>query len=148
MASAPLRGIWIPLPQRLIQMVRLRTEMPIQWRKVIHGISEGQIMPQSQRECPVDTGALRSTGKVHNPVISKSGGIARIALTYGGVSSITGQFVHYAVIQHEAFPNKGKAINPNAKMKYLEDPINMHKPIILGALRAATLATVRKIFAT
>jgi hypothetical protein len=148
MASAPLRGIWIPLPQRLIQMVRLRTEMPIQWRKVIHGIAERQIMPQSRRECPVDTGALQSTGKVHNPVISKSGGVARISLTYGGVSSVTGQFVHYAVIQHESYREKKRLKNPMAKWKYLEDPVYSHIPVILGSLRATMLATVRKIFAT
>lgn len=144
MASAPLRGMWIPLPQRLIQMVRLKTEMPIQWRKIVHDISKDRIMPQSQRECPIETGALKSTGRVHTPVISKAGRTARVVLTYGGMSEITGQMVDYAVIQHEGGGNKK---TPGTKWKYLEDPVNQHIPIILGSLRAVTLATTTRIFA-
>lgn len=125
----------------------MRVEMPVQWRKIIHDISKDGIMRQSQRECPVDTGALRSTGKVHSPTIGKAGHLAKIALTYGGMSPVTGQFVQYAVIQHEFFKDKKKEKNLDAKWKYLEDPVNQHRPVILSSLRAITLATTKRIFA-
>lgn len=67
-----------------------------------------QIMSQSKRETPVDTGRLRSTGYVAPPV--RRGTQILVVLGYG---------TNYAVFVHENLQARHKV----GKAKYLQDPL-------------------------
>lgn len=69
------------------------------------------IMTESKQQCPVDTGALRSSGHVAPP--ETSGGRVVVTLGYGGPA------VSYAIFVHENLT----ARHPVGKAKFLEDPL-------------------------
>ena len=73
-----------------------------------------KIMNESKKECPVDTGLLRSTGRVDDAVIE--GGSVRVDLGYYTNYAI---FVHEDLTKHHVWPTKAK---------FLEDPINRAMP--------------------
>jgi len=74
---------------------------------------EGEnIMGESKRQVPVDTGNLRTTGHVEPP--KEASGIITVTLGYGGPAA------PYAVYIHEDL-TKRHAVG---KAKYLEDPAN------------------------
>ena len=98
-----------------------------------------QIMAKSKRLCPVDTGALRSTGHVQLPV--RTGDKVTVVMGYGGVAGAgegltattskkvyrskktprlvhAGEYVGYAVWVHENL----NAFHPVGQAKYLEEP--------------------------
>lgn len=104
-----------------------------------------QIMRESLRICPVDTGALKSTGVVTNP--ERHGAKVYVILGYGGVAA-NGNKVGYAFYVHEN-PRAGKTggVSPQGRKykhwadsgqwKYLEGPIAEHEPLIDAKLAEA-----------
>jgi hypothetical protein len=85
---------------------------------------EGErIMGESKGECPVDTGALRSSGNV---VEEEAGSVT---LNYP---------LDYAVYVHENM----EAIHPTGKAKFLEDPVNRALPSIPEKIGAAITAAI------
>ena len=68
----------------------------------------------SQDEVPVDTGALKASGRVRpeTGVFTRAGEVY-MELTYGGTA------VEYAIPVHENLENN----HPHGKAKYLEDPM-------------------------
>lgn len=80
------------------------------------------IMTESKKQCPVDTGTLRSTGYVEEP--EHSGDQATVQMGYGGPAA------PYAVVQHERLDFKHKV----GKAKYLEDPVKAAAPKLPRAL--------------
>lgn len=76
---------------------------------------EGEaIMLESKQECPVDTGALRSSGHVQRP--TREAGEIVVNLGYGGPA------ISYALPQHENLEYR----HPSGKAKFLEDPFRRH----------------------
>jgi hypothetical protein len=71
-----------------------------------------EIMAVSQREVPVDTGVLRASGTVLEPVSSGDG--THIDLGYGGAAG------QYAMVVHE---DMEATHAPPTKAKFLEDPV-------------------------
>lgn len=86
---------------------------------------EAQIeMTESKRRVPVDTGVLRASGFVAEPVYE--GTQISVALNYGGAAE------SYAIIVHEdlhAFHKIGQA-------KYLESVLNESRPYMAARLQA------------
>lgn len=81
--------------------------------------SSEEIMTVSKEVyCPVDTGTLRSTGRVELPVIS--GNKVEVVMGYGGPSA------DYAVYVHEIDKN----YNNGKQWKYLETPLKEGIPSI------------------
>ena len=76
-----------------------------------------EIFSQSQDEVPVDTGVLRSSGRVHAPAISSREILVEIS--YGGAAA------PYALRQHE---NESYNHAPGRKSKYLSDPVEDRLP--------------------
>lgn len=70
----------------------------------------------SQVFVPVRTGALRSSGLVHEPKISGSQVVVEI--TYGGPGT------EYAALVHELPPDRARHVSPT-RWKYLEFPMKM-----------------------
>lgn len=75
-----------------------------------------EVMEESKRECPVDTGTLRSSGFVQPPDVER--GEMSVLLGYGGAAA------EYAVFVHEDLT----ARHPVGKAKFLEDPIRREVP--------------------
>ncbi len=68
----------------------------------------------SQDEVPVDTGALKGSGRIRPEVgVFERGNEVYVELTYGG----TGK--EYAIYVHENL----ESYHPHGKAKYLEDPL-------------------------
>jgi len=80
---------------------------------------EAQIeMTEARERTPVDTGALRASGMVHQPSID--GGDISVALTFGSTA------VGYAVQVHEDLD----AFHPVGQAKFLESTLNESRPHI------------------
>lgn len=82
-----------------------------------------ELMTESKEECPVDTGALRSSGYVGD--VGHAGLVSTVRLGYGGVAAKvnpkTGETTEvYAVEVHEDLTTHHKV----GKAKFLEDPYN------------------------
>lgn len=77
------------------------------------------ILRESRKEVPFRYGALSSSGRVHDPFTA--GNATAVEITYGGVASgdSTGDFVNYAVIQHDNLKYRHAE---GRKAKYLRDP--------------------------
>lgn len=85
--------------------------------------SAQEIMTESQdRYCPVDTGALRSSGRVEKPVVESNN--ASVLLGYGSAS------VDYAVAVHE----QNKNYRNGKQYKYLETPLKARTQDIVNNL--------------
>lgn len=69
------------------------------------------IFPITQGQVPVNTGALRDTGRVEEP--ENETGELTVAIAYGD------ETVDYALAVHEDL----EAIHPHGKAKYVEDPV-------------------------
>ncbi len=78
-----------------------------------------EIMNKSQDQVPVDTGVLKGSGMVHQPVITSQEIL--VELTYGGSAK------QYALIQHE---NESYNHKPGKKAKYLSDPVEDALPTL------------------
>lgn len=72
------------------------------------------IMTEAKEQTPVDTGVLKASGHVEEPIIS--GSQVSVQLGFGGVAG------EYAVIVHENL----NAAHPTGKAKFLEDPVLAH----------------------
>ena len=69
---------------------------------------------ESQMEVPVDTGALKASGRVRPEAgVFERGNEVYVELTYGGTGT------EYAIPVHESL----EANHPHGKAKYLEDPM-------------------------
>ena len=103
---------WKGIPEFKRQMAALRTGTPRQIGRALY--EEGQqIMTRSKAEfVPVDTGTLRASGQVGQPVHSP--GRVSVELGYGGAASA------YALVQHERTDFQ----HPVGQSKYLEQPVN------------------------
>lgn len=103
------------------------------------------IMTESKRQVPVDTGALRSTGHVEQP--TRGGSRLSVILAYGGPAGAGGAVtpgyskktkrvaedpVGYAVYVHEDL----EAHHTVGKAKYLEDPVKAAIPGMTERLAA------------
>lgn len=71
------------------------------------------VMAVSKELCPVETGALRDSGAVSEPVVDGTG--AFVILSYGGNGSVP-----YALIQHE---NLAYLHAAGKEAKFLERPL-------------------------
>lgn len=80
------------------------------------------IMTESKQQTPVDTGALRSSGHIQQPVIS--GDQVTVEMGYGGPAASYAEIVHEKLDVH----------HPVGKAKYLEDPFNEAKPGLPGRI--------------
>lgn len=78
-------------------------------------------MTESKELCPVDTGALRSTG--HAEDVVREGDVLTGVLSYGGVAG-SGTDVGYAVYVHENL----EAHHPVGQAKFLEQPVREAEP--------------------
>lgn len=92
----------------------------------------------SQDEVPVDTGALKASGRVRpESGVYSRGNDVYVELTYGGTA------VDYGVYVHENL----EAFHPHGKAKYLEDPmvrqINGISGRIADKVEAATKRTLK-----
>ena len=74
------------------------------------------ILGESKKQCPVDTGTLRSTGHVDEPKYTRSS--VDIQIGYGGASA------PYAIYVHERLDLRHKV----GKAKFLEDPVKEALP--------------------
>jgi len=81
------------------------------------------IMTESKKQCPVDTGTLRSTGYVKQS--EEKGDLVEVEMGYGGPAAPYAVWVHELTELHH---------NPPTKAKYLEDPVKAATPKLPGAL--------------
>lgn len=88
----------------------------------------------SQDEVPVDTGALKASGRVRpDSGVFTRGNDVYVELTYGGTA------VEYAIPVHENLENN----HPHGKAKYLEDPMVRQINGISGRIADKVLAAAR-----
>lgn len=92
----------------------------------------------SQDEVPVDTGALKASGRVRPEIgVYERGNELSVELTYGGTA------MEYAIIVHENL----ESFHPHGKAKYLEDPMSRQVQGISGRIadkvEAAMKGTIR-----
>ena len=79
----------------------------------------------SQDEVPVDTGALKASGRVRPEVgVYESGNEVYVEITYGGAAT------EYSIYVHENL----QAFHPHGKAKYLEDPLTRQVSGISGRI--------------
>lgn len=79
----------------------------------------------SQDEVPVDTGALKASGRVRPETgVFERGNEVYVELTYGGTAT------EYSIYVHENL----EAYHPHGKAKYLEDPMNRQVNGISGRI--------------
>jgi hypothetical protein len=79
----------------------------------------------SQDEVPVDTGALKASGRVRPETgVFTRGGEVYVELTYGGTAT------EYSIYVHENL----EASHPHGKAKYLEDPMTRQVNGISGRI--------------
>lgn len=79
-------------------------------------------MTESKKRVPVDTGTLRASGMVSEPV--KENGQISVTLSYGGAAK------DYAIPVHENL----EAFHPVGQAKYLESVLNESRPHMLERL--------------
>lgn len=93
----------------------ISTRFPDEVAKALY--QEAQIeMTESKRRVPVDTGTLRASGHVQEPV--RSGKSVSVMLAYGGAAE------QYAVIVHEDL----EAHHAHGQAKYLESVLRESAP--------------------
>ena len=80
------------------------------------------ILGESKKQCPVDTGTLRSTGHVTEPKYTKSS--VEVQIGYGGAAA------PYAIYVHERLDLRHKV----GKAKFLEDPMKEALPKLPGSI--------------
>lgn len=111
-----------------------------------------RIMTDSKKLVPVDTGALRSTGHVEEPV--RKGRKVSVEIGYGGPAGSGGSVepgkgrsgnpapghVGYAVLVHEDM-TAGHVVG---QAKYLETPIKQRKPTMMKRIAADASRTTRR----
>ena len=135
----------------MLQINELRLGIPLKWGLALETVAKEKILPASQNEVPVDTGALKSTGRVNKTFRSASGARIKVTIAYGGKWG-TGdigssgrlhvrKFVDYATLQHEA--NFSHRVG---KKKYLEDPVYRYKPIIDNMIETRMRRLLYEIF--
>jgi hypothetical protein len=114
-------------------------------REVAGGLKEeGELtMTESKKECPVDTGALRSSGHVEAPIIS--GEKISVKLGYGGIATKINPksglpTTSYAIKVHEELGVHHKV----GKAKYLEDPIKRRRMMIWQNINASVTRALRR----
>lgn len=79
----------------------------------------------SQDEVPVDTGALKASGRVRPETgVFQRGNEVYVELTYGGTAT------EYSIYVHENL----EAYHPHGKAKYLEDPMSRQVNGISGRI--------------
>lgn len=117
----------VNLPQRITQLNSLRSRTPRALGVRLRKLAEDPILKESKRLVPVDTGALRSTGKVH-PLKKLTGMQYKVDITYGGQADEFKKRVKYAIIQHENL----RFLHPKGGMaKFLEIPVFMYSASVI-----------------
>lgn len=113
------KGEFVGLTQAITGLAKLERGQAEAVARGAYGWYE-EVMTESKKECPVDTGALKSTGHVEKPVIE--GGVVTVVGGYGGPAQgkNAGKEVGYAAEVHENLAAHHKV----GKAKFLEDPIN------------------------
>lgn len=101
-----------------------RTQVPRAAFEVGH-----EAFADSQRECPVETGALRGSGHVKTPKVSASE--IEIEIAYGGPAADYAIYVHEDLDAHHDAPTKAK---------FLEDPVKKIAPHFGRKLAEAVVA--------
>lgn len=92
-----------------------------------------KLMNKSQTLVPVDTGVLRGSGTVNNPV-AQGGGVT-VMFGYGGAAS------DYAEIQHE----NESFQHDDGQAKYLQEPIDDYAPDFAADLGNALEAALQSL---
>lgn len=91
------------------------------------------IMAESKTLCPVDTGALRSSGHVERPEVQ--GDSASVEMAYGGPAAPYALYVHEDLSKYHQAPTKAK---------FLEEPTLAHLPDLKDAITASFSRAIRK----
>lgn len=126
-------GVWIFGEAEVLHATATLATVPTQLRAAMH-LANLEIMEDSKENyVPVDTGNLRSTGRVDT---AQSGAGIVSEMKYGGrPGEATGRYVNYAVIVHETNRNyrNGKT------WKYLETPAKKYPyqqrlPALMGKI--------------
>lgn len=108
--------------------VKLKMNLPKIGAAVMSALFEeaNELMAASKRQVPVDTGTLRASGMVEEPI--KRGKIYKVRLGYGygeEKNPKSGQIAAgYAIYVHENL----KARHKVGKAKFLEDPMKAWEP--------------------
>lgn len=91
------------------------------------------VLNESKKIVPVDTGALKSSGRVEPPQIT--GGGVSVQITYGGAAA------PYALIVHEDPDARHKS---GKSYKYLEIPARARRPVFVQNVKERFMLYVRK----
>ncbi len=89
------------------------------------------ILGESKKQCPVDTGTLRSTGHVTDPEYARSS--VDVQIGYGGPAA------PYAIYVHERLDVRHKV----GKAKFLEDPVKEALPKLPSVISAKVREELR-----
>lgn len=114
---------------------RLNTQLDEMIAKIRKGAEKGvyrhgsSVLAKADERVPVDTGALKSTGKVTLP--EWSGDSVGVTVGYGDES------VSYALAVHENMNPNVKWNRPGSGPKYLENPHKEMQDELPGAIRDA-----------
>lgn len=96
-------------------------------------VAEGEkVMTEAKRNTPVDTGTLRSSGRVRAPEVSRNS--LTVPLTFGGAAQ------EYAVYVHEDL----QAAHTSGQAKFLEDPVKRHAARFATNVRSTIAAVLRR----
>lgn len=101
-------------------MIALAKRMPERVGRALYREANTE-MTEAKRRTPVDTGALRASGKVENP---EYGETISVRLSFGGVSS------QYAIFVHENL----EALHKIGQAKFLESTLLESSPYMANRL--------------
>jgi hypothetical protein len=123
----------------LLNLADMYSEFPHEFAEALYGEAEN-IMTESKREIPVDTGTARDSGFVEEPKFEE--GKVSVSLGYGGAASKinpkTGEpSGAYIIPLHE----RQATHHGGQKWKFLEDPMKRRAPV----LRQELVARMKKI---
>jgi hypothetical protein len=91
------------------------------------------VLNESKKIVPVDTGALKSSGRVERPVVNAAG--VTVEVSYGGAAA------PYALYVHED-PTASHA--PGKSFKFLEIPAMARRPVFVQNVKERFITYVRR----
>ena len=103
---------------------KILAEQPMVLARALYREAEG-VIAEAKLETPVDTGALRASGYVAQPVVQAQS--VSIQFGFGGPAAPYAVFVHERLDLH----------HPIGKSKYLEDPFNRRKSAMFERINKA-----------
>lgn len=105
----------------LDKMVRMERDAPAVLGRLMY-MYANDVFNRSQYLVPVDTGALRSSGRVEAPVLE--GFQVVVSIKYGGAAAPYALWVHEVPPPEESVAGERSAYHlPPTQWKYLEEPL-------------------------